>query len=164
MRMKTEHRELPNNSIRAARHKSLRFLQALGVPAKALLGINAGFWLIGMILMGAIVGGWNKKYFTPTPAATTSTRRGWGALCFPCINLKPLTPAADRRAAYRSFCWRGGCSRRPAAAPEPVGLRRLVEAAMAKPELASSGATVPADMRTRKQVSIRWTKRACIFL
>jgi fatty acid desaturase len=27
----------------------------------SLLGVNAGFWLIGMILMGAIVGGWKKK-------------------------------------------------------------------------------------------------------
>ena len=27
----------------------------------SLLGINAGFWLGGMILMGAIVGGWKKK-------------------------------------------------------------------------------------------------------
>jgi hypothetical protein len=27
----------------------------------SLLGINAGFLLIGMILMGAIVGGWKKK-------------------------------------------------------------------------------------------------------
>jgi hypothetical protein len=27
----------------------------------SLLGINAGFWLVGMILMGAIVGGWKKK-------------------------------------------------------------------------------------------------------
>ena len=27
----------------------------------SLLGINAGFWLIGMMLMGAIVGGWKKK-------------------------------------------------------------------------------------------------------
>jgi hypothetical protein len=26
-----------------------------------LLGINAGFWLGGMIVMGAIVGGWKKK-------------------------------------------------------------------------------------------------------
>jgi hypothetical protein len=26
-----------------------------------LLGINAGFWLGGMMLMGAIVGGWRKK-------------------------------------------------------------------------------------------------------
>ncbi len=25
-----------------------------------LLGINAGFWLLGMMLMGAIVGGWKK--------------------------------------------------------------------------------------------------------
>jgi hypothetical protein len=27
----------------------------------SLLGINAGFWLIGMMLMGAIVGAWKKK-------------------------------------------------------------------------------------------------------
>ena len=27
----------------------------------SLLGINAGFWLGGMIVMGAIVGGWRKK-------------------------------------------------------------------------------------------------------
>jgi hypothetical protein len=27
----------------------------------SLLGINAGFWLFGMCLMGAIVGGWKKK-------------------------------------------------------------------------------------------------------
>jgi len=27
----------------------------------SLLGVNAGFWLFGMILMGAIVGGWKKK-------------------------------------------------------------------------------------------------------
>jgi hypothetical protein len=27
----------------------------------SLLGINAGFWLGGMILMGAIVGGWKKR-------------------------------------------------------------------------------------------------------
>jgi len=27
----------------------------------SLLGINAGFWLIGMALMGAIVGAWKKK-------------------------------------------------------------------------------------------------------
>jgi hypothetical protein len=27
----------------------------------SLLGINAGFWLFGMSLMGAIVGGWKKK-------------------------------------------------------------------------------------------------------
>ena len=27
----------------------------------SLLGINAGFWLVGMILMGAIVGAWKKK-------------------------------------------------------------------------------------------------------
>jgi len=27
----------------------------------SLLGINGGFWLLGMILMGAIVGAWKKK-------------------------------------------------------------------------------------------------------
>ena len=27
----------------------------------SLLGINAGFWLLGMILIGAIVGAWKKK-------------------------------------------------------------------------------------------------------
>jgi hypothetical protein len=27
----------------------------------SLLGINAGFWLLGMMLMGAIVGVWEKK-------------------------------------------------------------------------------------------------------
>jgi hypothetical protein len=27
----------------------------------SLLAINAGFWLVGMMLMGAIVGGWKKK-------------------------------------------------------------------------------------------------------
>lgn len=27
----------------------------------SLFGINAGFWLIGMMMMGAIVGGWKKK-------------------------------------------------------------------------------------------------------
>ena len=27
----------------------------------SLLGINAGFWLAGMMLMGAIVGGWKRK-------------------------------------------------------------------------------------------------------
>jgi len=27
----------------------------------SLLGVNAGFWLFGMILMGAIVGGWKRK-------------------------------------------------------------------------------------------------------
>jgi hypothetical protein len=27
----------------------------------SLLGIDAGFWLIGMMVMGAIVGGWKKK-------------------------------------------------------------------------------------------------------
>jgi hypothetical protein len=27
----------------------------------SLLGIDAGFWLVGMMVMGAIVGGWKKK-------------------------------------------------------------------------------------------------------
>ncbi len=27
----------------------------------SLFGINAGFWLLGMMMMGAIVGGWKKK-------------------------------------------------------------------------------------------------------
>jgi hypothetical protein len=27
----------------------------------SLLGINAGFWLVGMVIMGAIVGAWKKK-------------------------------------------------------------------------------------------------------
>jgi hypothetical protein len=27
----------------------------------SLLGVNAGFWLLGMMLMGAIVGAWKKK-------------------------------------------------------------------------------------------------------
>jgi hypothetical protein len=31
------------------------------VRSLALMGINTGFWLLGMILMGAIVGGWKKK-------------------------------------------------------------------------------------------------------
>jgi len=31
------------------------------VRTLALLGINCGFWLLGMVLMGAIVGGWKKK-------------------------------------------------------------------------------------------------------
>jgi hypothetical protein len=26
-----------------------------------IFAINAGFWLIGMVLMGAIVGAWKKK-------------------------------------------------------------------------------------------------------
>jgi hypothetical protein len=34
----------------------------------SLLGINAGFWLFGMILMGAIVGGWKKKVVTAAVA------------------------------------------------------------------------------------------------
>jgi hypothetical protein len=27
----------------------------------SLLAVNAGFWLLGMMLMGAIVGAWKKK-------------------------------------------------------------------------------------------------------
>jgi hypothetical protein len=27
----------------------------------SLLDINGGFWLVGMILMGAVVGAWKKK-------------------------------------------------------------------------------------------------------
>jgi hypothetical protein len=27
----------------------------------SLLAVNAGYWLLGMMLMGAIVGGWKKK-------------------------------------------------------------------------------------------------------
>lgn len=34
---------------------------AFEVRPLSLLGINAGFWLIGMMLMGAIVGAWKKK-------------------------------------------------------------------------------------------------------
>lgn len=34
---------------------------AYEVRPLSLLGINAGFWLLGMVLMGAIVGGWRKK-------------------------------------------------------------------------------------------------------
>jgi hypothetical protein len=34
---------------------------AFEVRPLSLLGINAGCWLIGMMLMGAIVGGWKKK-------------------------------------------------------------------------------------------------------
>lgn len=37
----------------------------------SLLGINAGFWLIGMNLMGLIVGAWKKK----APAASTQETR-----------------------------------------------------------------------------------------
>jgi hypothetical protein len=37
----------------------------------SLLGINAGFWFIGMNLMGAIVGGWKKK----APAAVMQETR-----------------------------------------------------------------------------------------
>jgi len=36
----------------------------------SLFGINAGFWLIAMALMGAIVGGWKKNM--PTPLAHES--------------------------------------------------------------------------------------------
>jgi len=31
------------------------------VKPLSLLGVNCGFWLIGMMLMGAIVGGWKRK-------------------------------------------------------------------------------------------------------
>jgi hypothetical protein len=31
------------------------------VRSWSLLGINAGFWLLGMTIMGAIVGAWKKK-------------------------------------------------------------------------------------------------------
>ncbi len=31
------------------------------VRSYAIFAINTGFWLIGMVLMGAIVGGWKKK-------------------------------------------------------------------------------------------------------
>ena len=31
------------------------------VRPPSLLAINAGFWLLGMLMMGAIVGGWKKK-------------------------------------------------------------------------------------------------------
>ena len=31
------------------------------IRSYSLFAINAGFWLIGMMLMGAIVGGWKKK-------------------------------------------------------------------------------------------------------
>jgi hypothetical protein len=34
---------------------------AFEVRPLSLLGINAGFWLLGMMLMGAIVGAWKKK-------------------------------------------------------------------------------------------------------
>ena len=34
---------------------------AFEVRPLSLLGINAGFWFFGMIVMGAIVGGWKKK-------------------------------------------------------------------------------------------------------
>jgi hypothetical protein len=34
----------------------------------SLLAINAGFWLLGMILMGAIVGGWKKTQTAPMEA------------------------------------------------------------------------------------------------
>jgi hypothetical protein len=31
------------------------------VRTYAIFSINAGFWLIGMMLMGAVVGAWKKK-------------------------------------------------------------------------------------------------------
>jgi hypothetical protein len=31
------------------------------VKPVSLLGVNAGFWLVGMMLMGAIVGGWKRQ-------------------------------------------------------------------------------------------------------
>ena len=34
---------------------------AFEVRPLSLLGINGGFWLLGMVLMGAIVGGWKRK-------------------------------------------------------------------------------------------------------
>jgi len=34
---------------------------AYEVRPLSLLGINGGFWLLGMILIGTIVGGWKKK-------------------------------------------------------------------------------------------------------
>jgi hypothetical protein len=37
----------------------------------SLLGINAGFWFFGAILMGAIVGGWKKKTKQAETAART---------------------------------------------------------------------------------------------
>jgi hypothetical protein len=40
----------------------------------SLLGINAGFWLFGMSLMGAIVGGWKKKSKILTDLPDRSTK------------------------------------------------------------------------------------------
>jgi hypothetical protein len=34
---------------------------AFEVRPLSLLGINAGFWILGVIVMGAIVGGWKKQ-------------------------------------------------------------------------------------------------------
>lgn len=34
----------------------------------SLFFVNAGFWLLGMMLMGAIVGGWKRKVAAPKPA------------------------------------------------------------------------------------------------
>jgi hypothetical protein len=35
------------------------------VRTYALFAINTGFWLIGMVVMGAIVGAWKKKSVEP---------------------------------------------------------------------------------------------------
>jgi hypothetical protein len=42
----------------------------------SLLGINTGFWLLGMILMGAIVGGWKRKVAAVTTTEGTRTAVG----------------------------------------------------------------------------------------
>jgi hypothetical protein len=42
----------------------------------SLLAINAGFWLIGMNLMGAIVGGWKKKGVAATLGQESRTAVG----------------------------------------------------------------------------------------
>ncbi|UWZ85422.1 DUF1761 domain-containing protein [Occallatibacter riparius] len=39
-----------------------------------LFGINAGFWLIGMMLTGAIVGGWRRKTPSGLRAVVTESR------------------------------------------------------------------------------------------
>jgi hypothetical protein len=36
-----------------------------------LFGINAGFWLVGMMLTGAIVGGWRRKPSSALHAVVT---------------------------------------------------------------------------------------------
>lgn len=41
----------------------------------SLFGINAGFWLLGMMLMGAIVGGWRKKHVAVTSGAAAPETR-----------------------------------------------------------------------------------------